>query len=81
MSFIQCEVTKICYQSEGSQDRQALNIRESKLHQTEANNDAVEDVPALLEVVVGIQCDQLQHHLSSEDPCEHLGDTRWQNTE
>lgn len=60
------------YQSEGSQDRQALDIGEAELHQTEANDDAVKDVPALLEVVVGIQRNQLQHHLGSEDPCKHL---------
>lgn len=60
------------YQSEGSQDRQPLYIGETQLHQTEANNDAVKDIPALLEVIVGIHGDQLQHHLSCEDPSEDL---------
>lgn len=63
------------YQSERSQDGQPLYIWETQLHQTEANNDAVEDIPALLEVVVGIQSNQLQHHLSCKDPCEHLENT------
>lgn len=69
-------VQDFCYQSERSQDRQPLHIGETQLHQTEANNDAVKDVPALLEVVVGIQSNQLQHHLSCKDSCEHLGNMK-----
>lgn len=60
------------YQSERAKDRQSLYVGETQLHQTEANNDAIKNVPALLEVVVGIQRDQFQHHLSCEDPSEYL---------
>lgn len=60
------------YQSEGSQNRQAFYIRKPELHQAETNNKAVKDVPALLEVVVWVQSDNLQDHLSCEDSCEDL---------
>lgn len=76
LTKLQREVLRFSHQSKGSQDRQALDVREAELHETEANNDAVKDVPSLLEVVVGIQCDQLQHHLGSEDPSEHLGNRK-----
>lgn len=66
------KVKDFCYQSERSQDRQPLYIGETQLHQTEADNDAVKYIPALLEVVVGIHGNQLQHHLSCKDSCEHL---------
>ena len=60
------------YQSEGSQDGQALHIRQTQLHQAQADDDAVENVPALLKIKVRVQSDDLQNHLSSEDSSEDL---------
>lgn len=60
------------YQSKGPEHRQAFHIGQAELHQAQANDDAVKDVPTLLEVVVGIQGNDLEAHLCSEDPCEHL---------
>ena len=60
------------YQSEGAQDGQPLHVGEAQLHQAETHDDAVKDVPALLEVEVGVHGHQLHHHLSREDPGEHL---------
>lgn len=65
-----------CYQSERSQDRESLYIGEAQLHQTEANNDTIKNVPALLEIIIGVQGNQLQCHLSCKDPCKNLGNTR-----
>lgn len=62
----------VIYQPEGAQHAQPLHIGQAELHEAEADNDAVEDVPARLEVVVRIQSDDLQHHLCCEDPGEHL---------
>lgn len=56
------------YQPEGAQNAETLHVRQTQLHEAEADDDAVEDVPAGLEVVVRIQSDDLQHHLCSEDP-------------
>lgn len=56
------------YQSEGTQHAEPLDVGQAELHQAEADDDAVEDVPARLEVIVGIQSNDLQHHLSCEDP-------------
>lgn len=64
------------YQSEGAQHTETLDIGQAELHEAEADDDAVEDVPARLEVVVRIQSDDLQHHLCCEDPREHLTHTR-----
>lgn len=66
---------RICewsYQSEGPEYRQPFNVSQAKLHQAEANNNAIKDVPALLEVIVGIQSDNLKAHLCCEDACKHL---------
>lgn len=60
------------YQPEGAQDAEPLHIRQSELHEAEAHDDAVEDVPARLEVVVRVQGDDLQNHLRCEDPRENL---------
>lgn len=62
------------YQSEGAQHTEPLDVRQAELHEAEADDDAVEDVPARLEVVVRVQSDDLQHHLCCEDPREHLRD-------
>ncbi len=60
------------YQSEGAKHTEPLDIGQAELHEAEADDDAVEDVPARLEVVIRIQSDDLQHHLRCEDPREHL---------
>lgn len=62
----------ITHQSEGSEHRQPLYIRQPQLHQTQAHNEAIKDIPALLEVVVWIHRYQLGKHFSCEDTCEHL---------
>lgn len=60
------------HQTEGSENRQTLDVCEAQLHQTQCDDDAVENVPAHLEVVVGIHCNQLENHLRREDPSENL---------
>lgn len=41
-------VVRYTNQSEGAQHRQALNIRQSKLHQTHGHDDTVKNVPTHL---------------------------------
>lgn len=60
------------YQTEGTEHGQPLHIGQPQLHQAEGDNEAVEDVPALLEIFVGVHGDQLQNHLCSEDAGEDL---------
>ena len=60
------------YQSEGAQDGQPLHVGEAQLHQAETHDDAVKDVPALLEVEVGVHGHQLGKHFHCKDPGEHL---------
>lgn len=60
------------YQSERPEHREAFYVGQAKLHETETDDDAVEDVPAFLEVVVGIQGDDLEAHLCCEYAREHL---------
>lgn len=43
-------VVKYTNQSEGAQHRQALNIRQSQLHQTHGHDDTVKNVPAHLKL-------------------------------
>lgn len=67
--------TKTCawtHQSEGSEHRQSLYIGQPQLHQTQAHNEAIKDIPALLEVVVWVHCNQFGKHFGSEDTSEHL---------
>ena len=61
------------YQAEGAKHRQVAHAGQAQLHEAEDDDDAVEDVPALLEVVVGVQGNDLEGHLCCEDPCEDLG--------
>lgn len=61
------------YQAEGTQHRQVAHAGQAQLHEAKDDNDAVEDIPALLEVVVGVESDDLEGHLCCEDPCEDLG--------
>lgn len=73
MRLSECNVcVSDSYQSEGPEHRQAFNISQAKLHQTETNNNAIKDVPTLLEVIVRIQSDNLKAHLCCEDACKHL---------
>lgn len=44
----------VIYQSEGAEHAEPLHVRQAELHEAEADDDAVEDVPACLEVEVGI---------------------------
>ena len=67
------------HQSEGPEHRQSIYIGQAELHQTEADDDAVKDVPALLEVVVRVQGDYLEAHLGGEDAREHLQRHRERN--
>lgn len=60
------------YQAEGAKHRQVAHAGQAQLHEAEDDDDAVEDVPALLEVVVGVQGNDLEGHLCCEDPCEDL---------
>lgn len=62
----------VFYQTEGPEDRQPLHIRQPQFHQTEGDDDAVENVPAYLKVVVGIHGDKFEEHLCREYPCENL---------
>lgn len=69
----------LMYQTEGTQHGQPLHVGQAQLHQAECDNEAVEDVPALLEILIGVQGDQLQHHLCSENAREDLGGWVTQN--
>lgn len=60
------------YQTEGTQHRQVAHAGQAQLHETEDDDDAVEDIPALLEVVVWVKGDDLEGHLRREDSGEHL---------
>lgn len=62
----------LVYQTEGTEHRQPLHVGQAQLHQAEGDNEAVEDVPALLEILIGVHGDQLQHHLCSENAREDL---------
>lgn len=42
------------YQSERPKHGQPLHICQAKLHQTQANNDSIKNIPALLKIVIGI---------------------------
>lgn len=69
MSFLR---EKKSYQTEGPEHRQAFYIGQAQLHQTQANNNAVKDVPTLLEIVIRVQSNDLEAHLSREDARENL---------
>lgn len=60
------------YQTEGTQHRQVAHARQAQLHEAEDDDDAVEDIPALLEVVVWVKGDDLEGHLCREDSREDL---------
>lgn len=60
------------HQTEGPEDGQPLDVCKPQLHQTERDDDAVENVPANLEIVVWIHGDQFEEHFRREDSCENL---------
>lgn len=60
------------YQAKGAQHRQVAHAAQAQLHEAKDDDDAVEDVPALLEVVVGVKGNDLEGHLCCEDSCEDL---------
>lgn len=64
------------YQTEGAEHRQVAHAGQAQLHETENDDDAVEDIPALLEVVVGVKGDDLEGHLRCEDSREDLNRER-----
>lgn len=46
--MVKLSVVRRTNQSEGAQHRQALNIRQSQLHQTHGHDDTVKNVPTHL---------------------------------
>lgn len=60
------------YQPKGPQHGQAFYVGQTQLHQTQTNDNAVKDVPTLLEIVVRVQGDDLEAHFSCEDARENL---------
>lgn len=60
------------YQAKRTQDGQALDSLETQLQEREGHNDEVEDVPALLEVVLGAHGHQLHGGLDGEGGREEL---------
>lgn len=60
------------HQTEGPENRQPLDICKPQLHKTQSDNDAVKNVPANLEIVVGIHGDKFEEHFRREDPSENL---------
>lgn len=64
----------LTHQSEGAEHGQPLHVGQAQFHQAEGDDDTVEDVPALLEVLIGVHGDDLQYHLCCEDAGEDLWD-------
>lgn len=60
------------YQAKRSQHGQALDTLESQLKEREGHYEEVEDVPALLEVVLGAHGHQLHGGLDGEGGREEL---------
>ena len=62
----------VSHQTERPKDGEPLDICQPQLYETESDNDAVENVPAHLKVIVGIHCDEFEEHFRREDPSENL---------
>lgn len=60
------------YQAEGPHHRHAALLGHSQLHQAHGDNDAVENVPPLLEVIVGVEGNDFEDHFRSEKHGEDL---------
>lgn len=54
------------YQAEGPQHRHAALLGCAQLHQAHGDDDAVENVPLLLEVIVGVEGDDFEDHFSGK---------------
>ena len=64
--------TSETYETERSEDGEAGDVSEAELDEREGDDDEVEDVPALLEVVLGAHGHQLDHGLDGEGRGEEL---------
>lgn len=60
------------YQSEWTENWQSFHIGEAKLYQAERHNKAIKDIPAFLEIIVRIHCNNFQKHFCCKDPGEDL---------
>lgn len=60
------------YQTEGPQHRQAALLGRAQLHQAHGDDDAVKDVPSLLEVIVGVEGNDFEDHFGSEEHSKDL---------
>lgn len=60
------------HQPERSEDGEAGDVGETQLEEGEKHNDEVEDVPALLQVVLGAHGDDLEETLDAERRREEL---------
>lgn len=60
------------YQAEGAEHRQAALLGCAQLQQAHGDNDTVEDVPLFLEVVVGVEGNDLEGHLHRKKHGEDL---------
>lgn len=60
------------YQAEGPQHREASLLGRAQLYQAHGDDDAVEDIPPFLEVIVGVKGNDFEDHFSSEKHGEDL---------
>lgn len=60
------------YQSEGSKNWEPFHICKTKLNQAKGYNKTIKDIPAFLEIIVRIHCDDLEKHFCCEDSSEDL---------
>lgn len=60
------------YQAEGPQHCHAALLGRDQLYQAHGDNDAVENVPPLLEVIVGVKGNDFEEHLSRKEHGEDL---------
>ena len=63
---------KGAHQPERSEDGEAGDVGEAQLEEGEKHDDKVEDVPALLQVVLGAHGDDLEETLDAECRREEL---------
>lgn len=60
------------YQAKGPQHWHASLLGCAQLHQAHSDDDAVKDVPPLLEVIVGVQSNDFEDHFSSKKHSKDL---------
>ena len=63
---------RVHYQAEGPQHRQAPLPDCTQLYQAHCDDDAVKDVPVLLEVIVGVERYDFEDHFSSKKHSKDL---------